>query len=204
MQTLKRTMLILLPTAVVVAAGIFFAPRFLAYSTNYTKADAVVILLGPVFNDRERHARDLIEKGMADYLIIPAYHKTLHLDQKTLKPLPDNPDKKNINSKNKPAMPEYYEDTHLELIEAKKTMKRHGLKSAIFVSSPYHMRRIQIMVNKEFDKPSEYYFSPTPFEDAPLNAWELKTSDWKKVRREYVKILWFLIYSPWTREETAG
>jgi uncharacterized SAM-binding protein YcdF (DUF218 family) len=83
-------------------------------------------------------------------------------------------------------------------------MKRHGLKSAIFVSSPYHMRRIQIMVNKEFDHPSEYYFSPTPFEKAPLNPWELKASDWKKVRREYVKILWFVIYSPWTRGETAG
>jgi hypothetical protein len=203
-QTLKRMMLILVTAAIVLAAGIFFAPRFLAYSTNYTKADAVVILLGPVFNDRERHARDLIEKGMADYLIIPAYNKTLHLDQKTLKPLSDNPDKKNINSNSKPVMPEYYEDTHLELIEAKKTMKRHGLKSAIFVSSPYHMRRIHIMVNKEFNHSAEYYFSPTPFEKAPTNAWELKASDWKKVRREYVKILWFVIYSPWTRDETAG
>jgi hypothetical protein len=197
-------MLILLTAAVFVAAGMFFAPRFLVYSTNYAKVDAVVTLLGPIFNDRERHARDLIEKGMADYLIIPAYNKTLHLDQKTLKPFPDNPDKKNINSKKEPVMPEYYEDTHLELIEAKKTMKRHGLKSAIFVSSPYHMRRIKIMVNKEFDHPSEYYFSPTPFEKAPLNAWELRASDWKKVRREYVKILWFMIYSVWSRGETAG
>ncbi len=204
MQTLKRTVLFILLTAAVAAAGMFFAPGFLAYSTNYTKADAVVILLGPVFSDRERHALDLIEKGMADYLIIPAYHKTLRLDQRTLKPVPDNPDKKEINSKSKPVMPEYYEDTHIELIEAKKTMKMQGLKSAIFVSSPYHMRRIQIMVNKEFDLPSEYYFSPTPFEKAPLKAWELQASDWKKVRREYVKILWFLIYSPWTKEETSG
>ena len=204
MQTLKRTVLILSATAVVAAAGMFFAPGFLAYSTNYTKVDAIVILLGPVFSDRERHALDLIEKGMADYLIIPAYHKTLHLDRQTLKPLPDNPDIKNINGKKEPVVPEYYEDTHLELIEAKKAMRRHGLKSAIFVSSPYHMRRIQIMVKKEFDRQSEYYFSPTPFEEAPLNAWDLKASDWKKVRREYVKILWFMIYSPWTREEDAG
>ena len=204
MQTLKRTVLILSAAAVVAAAGMFFAPGFLAYSTNYTKVDAVVILLGPVFSDRERHALDLIEKGMADYLMVPAYHKTLRLDQKTLKPIPDNPDKKDINSKSKPVMPEYYEDTHIEIIEAKKTMKKHGLKSAIFVSSPYHMRRIQIMVNKEFDPPSEYYFSPTPFEKAPLKAWELQASDWKKVRREYMKILWFLIYSPWAKEETSG
>ncbi|MHB8138941.1 MAG: YdcF family protein [Smithellaceae bacterium] len=198
MRTFKRIMLVLLLAAVFLAAGVFYAPGFLAYSTSYTKADAVIILLGPVFNDREKHARDLIKNGMADYLIIPAYNKAYHVDHGTLKPLPNATDNNNINGKNNPGVPQYYEDTHLELIEAKKTMKSYGLKSAIFVSSPYHMRRIQIMVDKEFDHQSEYYFSPTPYEPSPRNARELKASDWKKVRREYVKILWFMIYHPWT------
>jgi uncharacterized SAM-binding protein YcdF (DUF218 family) len=186
-------MLILVMVIAVLAAGMFYAPRYLAYSTNYAKVDAVIILLGPDSSARLRHARDLIKKGMADYLIIPAYSKTYYVDQVTLKPLPNKTDKNNH-----PILPQYFEDTHLELIEAKKTMKLYGLKSAIFVSSPYHMRRIQFMVDKEFDHHSESYFSPTPYDPAPLNVWELKASDWKKVRREYSKILWFIIYYPWT------
>ena len=199
MKTLKKIMLILVMVMVVLAAGMFYAPQYLAYSTNYTKVDAIIILLGPDSSARLRHARDLIKKGMADYLIIPAYNKTYHVDQGTIKLLPNKTDKKNINGENNPVVPQYYEDTHLELIEAKKTMKMYGQKSAIFVSSPYHMRRIQLMVNKEFDYHYESYFSPTPYDPAPLNVWELKASDWKKVRREYTKILWFIIYYPWTK-----
>jgi hypothetical protein len=73
--------------------------------------------------------------------------------------------------------PADYEDTHVELIKAKKTMKMYGWNSTIFVSAPYHMRRIQIMMDKEFGKQSAYYFSPTPYETAPLDVRELKASD---------------------------
>ena len=89
MRTFRKIMLILVMVVVVLVAGMFYAPRFLVYSTNYAKVDAVIVLLGPVFNARERHARDLIKKGMADYLIIPAYNKTYYVDQGTIKPLPD-------------------------------------------------------------------------------------------------------------------
>jgi uncharacterized SAM-binding protein YcdF (DUF218 family) len=197
-RTFRKIMLILVMVIVVLVAGMFYAPRFLVYSTSYAKVDAVIVLLGPVFNARERHARDLIKKGMADYLIIPAYNKTYYVDQGTIKPLPNKTAKNNINGENNQVVPRYYEDTHLELIEAKKTLKMYGQKSAIFVSSPYHMRRIQLIVEKEFDHQSKSYFSPTPYDPVPLNVWELKASDWKKVRREYGKILWFMIYSPWT------
>jgi len=136
---------------------------------------------------------------MANFLIIPAYDQTYALSEGRLQPLAAPRDKNKVNLHKNPDTPGYYEDTHLELIAAKKTMKMQGQKSAIFVSSPYHMRRIQMMVKKEFNQHSPYYFSPTPYETAPLNIWELKASDWKKVWREYVKILWFMIYSPWTQ-----
>ena len=136
MRTFRKIILILAMMMVVLVAGIFYAPRFLVYSTNYAKVDAIIVLLGPVFNARERHARDLIKKGMADYLIIPAYNKTYYVDQGTIKPLPNKTDKNDINGENNQVVPSYYEDTHLEVIEAKKTMKMYGQKSAIFVSSP--------------------------------------------------------------------
>jgi hypothetical protein len=198
-QAFKKIMLILMIVVVVLAGGMSYAPRFLAYSTNCAKVDAVILLLGPDFNARQRHAYDLTKKGMADRIIIPAYNKIYSIDQGMITYFPSKTGKSNVNGKNQPAEPRYYEDTHLELIAAKKMMKMYGQKSAIFVSSPYHMRRIQLMVNKEFDHHYESYFSPTPYDPAPLNVWELKASDWKKVRREYAKILWFMIYFPWTK-----
>ena len=192
MQSVKKLLLILLITAMVIVAGMSLAPGFLIHSTNYSKADAVILLLGPDFAARLRHAQELVKQGTADYLLIPAYNKSYVLDQGMVVQIPTKKDANNSAAKNKTTAPRYYEDTHLELIEAKKTMKMYGRKSAIFVSSPYHMRRIQLMVDREFDPSSDYYFSPTPYEPAPVNAWELKATDWKKVWREYVKILWFM------------
>lgn len=194
----KRIGIVMLGVAVL-AAGVFYAPRFLVYSTGCDRADAVVVLLGPVFNDRDRHARDLMNRGMADYLVVPAYQKLFIVDRERLKPVlvRKNPDRLKRNPGAE--APSYFEDTHLELIEAKKIMRQYGRETAIFVSSPYHMRRIRIMVGKEFGSPEGHCFLPTPYEKAPVNAWELKASDWKKVGREYVKIAWFLVYSPWVR-----
>ena len=199
----KRTGILMLAAAVL-AAGVLYAPRYLAYSTGGARADAVVVLLGPVFNDRDRYARDLMNRGMADYLVIPAYQKLFSADRGKLKAvfIPNDPDrlKKNPDS----AWPPFYEDTHLELIEAKRIMRQYGQKTAIFVSSPYHMRRIRIMVGREFVRSDGLCVMPTPYEKAPVNVCELKASDWRKVGREYLKIVWFLVYSPWVRCRLTG
>jgi len=174
--------------------GILYAPRFLLYTSDVQKADAIVLLLGPDFKARQKEVADLVGKRMADYLIIPAYHQTFRLyDGGAKQYLIDETHKA---SGNRSVCPHYYEDTHLELIDAKRVMSRLNIKSAIFVSSPYHMRRIKIIVSKIFDDPKvKFYFIPTSYENAPSNIWECSPADWKKLRREYSKILWFLIYS---------
>ena len=194
----KRIGMVMLGAAVL-AAGVFCAPRFLAYSTGCARADAVVVLLGPVFNDRDRHARDLMSREMADTLVIPAYQKIFTVDRGKLKRVSVRKDPDRLKTNQGAKAPSYYEDTHLELIEAKRIMRQYGQTTAIFVSSPYHMRRIRMMVGKEYGSPEGHCFLPTPYEKAQVNAWELKASDWKKVGREYVKIAWFLVYSPWVR-----
>ena len=180
---------------------VLFSPRFLLYSSKYKKADAIILLLGPDFKARQKEANRLINDGMADYLIIPAYHKTYRIYDKETKKFfspnlyPFKSDKNNVA-----APPSFYEDTHLEIIDAQKVMSIYGLNSAIFVSSPYHMRRIQIIVMKVFDtNKGDFYFVPTSYEKAPANCWELSLTDWKKVRNEYGKILWFFLYFPWSR-----
>jgi hypothetical protein len=196
----KRTLIgFLLLVCIFFAVCLWEAPRFLLYASDVKKADAVVLLLGPDFKARQKKAEELLAQGLADFLIIPAYHKiTCAHGEEPAQPAVlaesgTSPEKRRL-------YPEYYEDTHLELIEAGEIMSRYGLTSAIFVSSPYHMRRIKIMVTKLFgDKQNEFYFIPTPYEKAPANIWEFTPSEWKKLRREYGKILWFLIYSTFPR-----
>ncbi len=182
------------------AGLIFISPRYLLYSTDYKKTDAIIILLGPDFKARKKEADALLNKGMANYLIIPAYHKAYTINARTM-------EKKLTPYKNSPASanykdvsyPGFYEDTHLEILEARQVMSIFGLKSAIFVSSPYHMRRVQLIVRSVFDSNNgAFYFVPTSFEKAPANFWELSSVEWRKVRREYSKILWFYVYSTWT------
>jgi hypothetical protein len=198
----SRKYLFVLVLAVLSLWGLILsAPQYLLYSSLYKKADAIVLLLGPDFNARQKEAYDLIGDGMADYLIIPAYNKTYRVfDKGAIKYFPANFPEPKTKKINVDVPPRYYEDTHWEIIEAKKAMSHYGLKSAIFVSSPYHMRRIQIMVIRVFDNyGGVFYFNPTHYEKAPAEFWELSMADWKKVTREYGKILWFLVYFPWTK-----
>jgi hypothetical protein len=180
-----------------VSGALLYAPGFLLYSTAYGKTDVIVLLLGPDFGARQKHAQDLMKKGFADYLIIPAYQKTYYMDQGSMKLHSGITGKERKNNKKNMTAPWYFEDTHVELEDAKRTMERYGKASAIFVSSPYHMRRIRIIVKKEFAAQHPYYFAPTPYEAAPRHFLELKPADWRKVYREYLKITWFMIYSTW-------
>lgn len=184
---------------VLLAGLVLYSPRFLLYSSEYKKADAIILLLGPDFKARQKEAYGLINEGMADYLIIPAYHKTYGIYDKGKGQylLPDlrSPQSGNHNGS---STPDFYEDTHVEIIEARTIMSGYGLKSAIFVSSPYHMRRIKLIAMKVFGPhKGDFYFVPTRYEKGPINYWELSSADWKKVRREYGKILWFYIYFTW-------
>ena len=113
-------------------------------------------LLGSKFTPRKEEVFKLIEDGYARHLIIPAYGKVsdagLFSNQATqANPKPD-PSLIRGRIVNLSHYPKYFEDTHIEILEAKKMMDKAGFKSAIFVSSPYHMRRISIIANKVFGK----------------------------------------------------
>ena len=89
----------------------------------------------------------------------------------------------------------YYEDTHVELLEGKRIMDEMGLRSVILVSSPYHMKRIKLIAERVFTG-QEYSFTcvPTPLE-RPFAAgdWLNKTNGMLMLR-EYAKLTWFFLY----------
>jgi hypothetical protein len=196
----NKILVVVILLLVLLGGFVLYSPRFLLYSSEYKKAKAIILLLGPDFKARQKEAYRLINDGMADYLIIPAYHKICRIyDKGTMKYLSPNLYSFKSGQKNIASSPNFYEDTHLEIIEAQKVMSIYGLKSAILVSSPYHMRRIKIIAMKVFDtNKGDFYFVPTRYEKVPANCWELSLADWKKVRNEYGKILWFFLYFPWS------
>lgn len=182
---------------VILEGFILYAPGFLLYSSKYEKADSIILFLGPDFNARKKEAYRLMSEGMADYLIIPAYYKAYRifgkgqLEGMSTDLFPNRSDKKDNDDQTR-----FYEDTHWEIIEAQKIMSNYKLTSAILVSSPYHMRRIKLIISRVFGRDKgNFYFVPTRYEKAPADYGDLSLADWKKVSMEYGKILWFILYS---------
>ena len=76
-------------------------------------------------------------------------------------------------------------------------MAEYGFKSALFVSSPYHMRRIKIITESVFNGDGQYIlaFVPTSFEKLPANLLDLCRYAYRSIMQEYFKIAVFLVYS---------
>ncbi|AJE03244.1 hypothetical protein GPICK_07655 [Geobacter pickeringii] len=91
--------------------------------------------------------------------------------------------------------PDHYEETHLEVLLAKEFMTERGFRSALFVSSPYHMRRIRMMADEELGK-AGMTAQCVPYEDhaRSFQLWMLSRPDFRWVITECAKIGWYLIY----------
>jgi uncharacterized SAM-binding protein YcdF (DUF218 family) len=190
------------------------APAFLLVSDAPAKSDAVVLFIGNDKGTREKEARQLMQEGFAEYLIIPAYRQVKKLDpdgtlvrSDVALPLSSSNQSNQLNKSNQWNW--IVEDTHQEAIIAKAMMEQLGCKSAILVSSPYHMRRIQLISAHVF-KPDasfppfvkegkggfEFTTVPTRHEAPGDDLWLFDSHERKFVISEYMKILWFSVYSP--------
>jgi uncharacterized SAM-binding protein YcdF (DUF218 family) len=172
----------------------FYAPSFLIISEVAVKSDAVVLFLGGKEGTREKEARQLVEEGYADYLIIPAYGQikkrgrdgSLESISSEVIPKPSNL---------KPKIAAWIESTHKEAIIAQDLMEQIGVRSALMVSSPYHMRRIKLITRKVFKDRLALQYVPTRYETAGGTLWIFSSYERKLVLTEYAKIVWFLLYS---------
>ena len=185
----------------------FQAPSFLLISEAPVKSDAVVLFPGGERGLREKEANQLVMEGYANYLIIPAYGqvKKRGPDGK-LEAIDSDVNRKTSNLK--PKTTAWLEDTHEEAIIARDLMERLGARSALFVSSPYHMRRIRIITGHVFNPaPSSppfekegqggfrVYIVPTRYETPGEGFWLFNSKERNFVLMEYAKIVWFLVYS---------
>jgi hypothetical protein len=181
----------------------FYSPRYLILKTPPVKSDVVVLLLGSINKERAEEAYRLINEGYAGTLFVPAQKKNFNIsDNGNLSHYLKKLSKQNwLNPKreNKPNY-RFQENTHLEIIAAKSMMDSSNFTSAIFVSSPYHLRRIKIIADKVFTgKPYQLSFVPSYRLDEDERLWWVNKNAVAMVVSEYLKIAWFLLYEPFCK-----
>jgi len=189
----KRLVVILFALLALTLAGASYAPRFLAYSDVPVKSDAVILFVGENFKDRKTEAFRLLKEGYARVLIVPSFREVI-IFKPISKPLTyanGNP-----NSRRLKTIPYFYEKTHAEMLYARQMMDNMGLRSAIMVSSAYHMERIRMISEKVFGDQSRFFsYVPTPYENDPIRIRAMDWRDWTFVIQELTKICWFRLYS---------
>ncbi|TWJ16720.1 YdcF family protein [Geobacter argillaceus] len=195
---MKKTILFFLALVCVVTAFVWLAPGFLFTDDLPRKADAVVLFVGPGNESRLDEAKQLIREGYARYLLIPSYGEIYALNgQGALELISGTVPRKDLILKVRLAATykKYYENTHIEALEAKRMLDDLGLRSALLVSSAYHMRRIGLIAGKVFDW-RKYSISCNPARwQASFTAGDWLNRDRRKIiASEYVKIAWFLAY----------
>jgi uncharacterized SAM-binding protein YcdF (DUF218 family) len=198
-------------SVILLLIGVILSPRYLVYSDPPGKSDIIVLFVGPDQEARLREARHLVQEGYSDYLFIPTLSSLFQANQDrtglTSIQFADIKHGSRSHKGNGPAyfqktkseyhFPGYFEDTHAEILLAKRAMNACGLRSAIFVSSPYHMERIRMITKRVFGERARYIsYVPTQYENDPIDLRDMDWGDWVFVIREYIKICWFSLYSP--------
>lgn len=200
---------------IIIGLIVMLSPRYLLYSDTPRKSDIIILFPDPELNAIRRDARQLIENGYSKYICIPTSFSLYRVDQnKTGLTAVLNPAVKPgiglslrrfendismehfLKIKQECGFPRYFENTHVEMLLAKKVMDAYGFKSAIFVSSPYHMKRIKIMANRVFGSAYDITLVPSRFEkkfEIPM----LSLKSLQHIFMEFPKVIWFLCYDFW-------
>lgn len=182
---------------------LYFAPRYLIISQTPEKSDTVILLIGSDYRARFKEAEHLVHERYADYLIIPAFNQVRRAESaRSVTKM--GPQTARSTAVDKPS--ETMENTHVEVAQARRIMESLGFTSAIFVSSPYHMRRIKIIAERVFPRGTSgarLCFVPTRYQTPHVRLWFLHSSDLKFVVTEYVKIAWFLVYAQFSNISSA-
>ena len=179
-------------------AMIFYAPKYLSYADKPIKSDVIILIVGPDLRARKIEALKLIEQGYAKNLLITGHGNISNVPINPRMNVPVKlPVYESIQSdiNDTSHYPWYFENTHKEMLEAKKAIDKKGFRSVIFVSSPFHMRRIKIIADHIFDSRSlQMKFVPTRYEYGIDPGWVLSLHNLELIAMEYLKITWFLVY----------
>jgi hypothetical protein len=183
----------------VLAAFLAWGNDFLcARSPELGRADLAVVLAGPPEEDRERVlvAADLVEADEARFLLLPLRHRALEWPWfvRTYRVRARLPEERVLIGREEKAKSTSWLDLGGTFAEAKKTleiMRQGHFRSAIIVSSTYHMRRARLAFERARQDPSlVFYFHAVDARDSEdSQPWWLDGGYAIKVAGEYVKLL---------------
>jgi hypothetical protein len=213
-QCIRKTAPVLV---IILIIGFMLAPRYLVYADPPIKSDIIVQFPVPEMETMRRESMLLIGEGFSEYLCTPTSLSLYRTNQDrtglTAIRFPDVVPTADLHGQRFETeinmayfeklrrdcrFPRYYENTHAEMLLAKKVMGACGFRKAIFVSSPYHMRRIKIMAGRIFDSAFDIRIVPSRLEkrfETPLPS----SKDMQHVFMELPKMVWFLCYDMWDR-----
>lgn len=168
------------------------------------RIDAVVVLAGSYKEDRERieEGTMMVLNGKGTYLILPLRHPAIDwpwvVQYFSLKEdLPDNRVLIGRSTPDDEPMIEKFGGTYVEARKTVRIMQKLGLKTAIVVSSAYHMRRAQMAFAKH-QSAARMTFYYHPVEHGPIEdrVWWLDAHYLGKILQEYKKVLAaFFVYN---------
>jgi uncharacterized SAM-binding protein YcdF (DUF218 family) len=174
------------------------APGFLCLQEEPRPADAVVLFVGPENQSRLEEAEQLIRDKKARYLLVPSSGMVYAAgpDGGVVKMADQEPRSRLIQRIRIAARYRtYYENTHIEALEAKRMLEDLHLNSAVLVSSNYHMRRIHLIANRVFDRERfSIACHPARWQGSFAAADWLDRGHRTIIVNEYLKIVWFLAY----------
>ncbi len=199
---MKRKRIFVCLLTAVLAALYFFLPSFLLYSDTPASSDVVIHMVGGDDNEaRANKAKSMVDNGYTGLILIPAWGKVLKYDSE-LGFLEDTRafarsamSQKRMRQWRKGVL-KYPMNTHLEFLVALNMMKTLELDHALIVSSPYHMRRIKMIVEYETKGSGrQFLFVATDSHKGFDPFWFADRDQVEWVFKEYAKILWFFLYS---------
>jgi uncharacterized SAM-binding protein YcdF (DUF218 family) len=196
---LKISVVLIFALFLPATAAVYFAPRVLVHADAPVKSDAIVLFSSSDTKARETDAEKLLREGLAQYLLIPALGEVRAvLPDGTLQRIsPDYKIGKQLLKLRKRAFyARYYENTHIEVLEAKRMMDDLGFHTAILASSPYHMRRLRMISRNVFGEQSVLMtYVPTRTEQTVSGQVRMDAADTLFILGEYLKIGWFYLYA---------
>ena len=156
-----------------------------------------MVMVGGETEKRIRGAVHVVKQKAAKALVIPGYSHVVpakNIDMGTYRIEPQAQmlePKVSIEDKSF----QFIESTHVELLRGKMIMDRLGYRSAMIVSSPYHMLRLRLIAGHVFDRKNySIGLSSTSFESYKRFIWLRSWESFRLAVAEYTKMTWFLVY----------
>lgn len=164
---------------------------FLNFHTTISPSDVIITLTGDT--ERFKHSVRLYKQGYAPHIMItvdsntPLKFANVHLDWRNII-------RKATRQEGIPEQALLIVDgvtsTYDEACFTQNEMLKGGFKSAIVVSSPYHMRRVRMIFDKVYKKSGiSLYYSPVEESWFQVEKWWTREGELVTVINEYIKLV---------------